>query len=53
MIKSRCNPRYKIKPQNQPSKNNTFTNLNPNLQSFKQKLLSRNGFIVYKQCVNL
>ena len=46
--KSRYNPRFKTKSQNQPSKHNTFYNLPPNLQRFKQKLLSRNGFMTYK-----
>ena len=48
LIKSRYNPRYIIKSQNQPSKHNTFNNLPPNLQNFKEKLLSGNGFITYK-----
>ena len=48
LIKSRYNPRYVIKSQNQPSKHNTFNNLPPKLQSFKEKLLSGNGFVVYR-----
>ena len=48
LIKSRYNPRYIIKPQNQPSKHNTYNNLPPKLQNFKPKLLSGNGFITYK-----
>ena len=47
LIKSRYNPKYKFKSQNQPSKHNAFTNVPSNLQSFKQKLLTGNGFIVY------
>ena len=48
MTKSRYNPKYKIKKQNQIPKDITSTNLPSNLQSFKDKLLSGNGFIVYK-----
>ena len=47
MTKSRYNPKYKIKLQNQILKDNKSTNLPPNLQSFKDKLLSGNGFVVY------
>ena len=48
MTKSRYIPKYKIKIQNQIPKDKKPTNLPPNLQSFKDKLLSGNGFIVYK-----
>ena len=48
LIKSRYNPKYKTKSQNQPSNLNTFNNLPTNLQNFKQKLLSGSGFITYK-----
>ena len=48
LIKKRYEPRYKLKPQNQPSKHNTFEILPPNLQSFKHEILSRNGFMTYK-----
>ena len=48
MRKSRYNPKYKIKLQNQIPKDNTSTNLPQNLQSFKDNLLSGNGFVVYK-----
>ena len=48
MTKSRYNPKYKIKLQNQIPKNITSTNLPSNLQSFKDKLLSGNGFVVYR-----
>ena len=48
MTKSRYNPKYKIKLQNQIPKDITSTNLPSNLQSFKDKLLSGNGFVVYK-----
>ena len=48
MTKSRYSPKYKIKLQNQIPKNNTSTNLPSNLQKFKNKLLSGNGFIVYR-----
>ena len=48
MTKSRYNPKYKINLQNQLPKDITSTNLPSNLQSFKDKLLSGNGFVVYK-----
>ena len=48
LIKSRYNPRYEIKSEKEVSKHNTFNNLPPNLQSFKQKILSGNGFVEYK-----
>ena len=48
MTKSRYNPKYKIKLQNQIPKDITSTNLPSNIQSFKDKLLSGNGFVVYK-----
>ena len=48
MTKSRYNSKYKIKLQNQMSKDIKSTNLPKNLQSFKDKLLSGNGFIIYK-----
>ena len=48
MTKSRYNPNYKIKLQNQIPKDKKSNNLTPNLQSFKDKLLSGNGFVVYK-----
>ena len=48
LIKSRYNPKYKTKSQNQPSTLNTFNSLPQNLQNFKQKLLSGSGFITYK-----
>ena len=48
MTKSRYNPKYKIKLQNQIPKDITSTMLPSNLQSFKQKLLSGNGFVVYR-----
>ena len=48
LIKSRYNPKYKLKSQNQTSNQNTFTNLPQNLQNFTQKLLSGSGFITYK-----
>ena len=47
LIKSRYNPKYKIKPQPKSSKDNTSTNLPSNLQNFKEKLLSGNCFIKY------
>ena len=48
MTKSRYNHKYKIKLQNQIPKDITSTNLPSNLQSFQQKLLSGNGFVVYR-----
>ena len=37
----------KHKPKIKQEVNNTKSNLPPNIQSFKQKLLSGNGFIKY------
>ena len=48
MTKSRYNPKYKIKLQNQIPKDITSTNLPSNLQNSKDKLLSGNGFVVYR-----
>ena len=48
MTKSRYNPKYKIELQNQIPKDIKSTNLPKNLQSFKDKLLPGNGFIIYK-----
>ena len=48
MTKSRYNSKYEIKLQNQMPKDIKSTNLPTNLQSFKDKLLSGNGFFVYK-----
>ena len=48
MTKSRYNPKYKIKLQNQISKDIKSKNLPQNLQSFKEKLLSGNGFVIYR-----
>ena len=48
MTKSRYNPKYEIKLQNQIPKDNKSTNLPQNIQSFKDKLLLGNGFVVYK-----
>ena len=47
LIKSRLHSN-KHKPKNQQEKNNTQSNLPPNLRSFKQKLLLGNGFVEYK-----
>ena len=38
----------KNKPKIKQEINNTKSNLPPNLQSFKQKFLSGNGFVEYK-----
>ena len=46
LIKSRLHSN-KHKPKIQQEINNTKSNSPPHLQSFKQKLLSGNGFIVY------
>ena len=48
MTNSRYNPTYRIKLQNQIPKDNKSTNLPSNLRSFKDKLLSGSGFIIYK-----
>ena len=45
LIKSRL---HKHKPEIKQEVNNSKSRLPPNLQSFKQKLLSGNGFVVYK-----
>ena len=46
LIKSRLHSN-KHKPKIKQEMNNTKSNL-PHLQSFKQKLLSGNGFLIYK-----
>ena len=48
MTKTRYNPKYKIKLQNQIPKDIKSSNLPQNLHSFKDNLLSGNGFNVYK-----
>ena len=47
LIKSRLQSN-KHKPKIKQEINNTKSNLPPKLQLFKQKLLSGNGFVVYK-----
>ena len=47
LIKSRLHPN-KHKLKNKQEINNAKSTLPPNLQSFKQKLLSGSGFIEYK-----
>ena len=47
LIKSRLHPN-KHKPKIKQEPKNKKSNLPPHLQSFKQKLLSGNGFLVYK-----
>ena len=47
--KSKYNPKNKLKSKTIILKDNTSQNLPPNLLCFKQKLLSGNGFITYKQ----
>ena len=47
LIKSRLHS-SKQKPKIKQEVNNTKSNLPPHLQTFKQKLLSGNGFVVYK-----
>ena len=46
ILKSRLHSN-KHKPKIKQEVNNNKSNLPPNLQSFKRKLLSRNGFIKY------
>ena len=47
IIKSRLNSN-KHKPKVEQDNNNTKSNLPPHLQTFKQKLISGNGFVEYK-----
>ena len=47
LIKSRLHSN-KQKPKIKQEINNTKLKLPPNLQSFKQKLLSGNGFVEYR-----
>ena len=47
LIKSRLHSN-KHKPKIKQESNKTKSNLPPNLQIFKQKLLSGNGFIEYR-----
>ena len=47
LIKSRLLSN-KQKPKIKQEVNNTKSNLPPHIQTFKQKLLSGNGFIIYK-----
>ena len=47
LIKSRLHSN-KNKPKIKQELNNTKLNLPPNLLTFKQKLLSGNGFVEYK-----
>ena len=47
LIKSRLHSN-KHKAKIKQEVNNTKSNLPPNIQTFKQKLLSGNGFIKYK-----
>ena len=47
LIKSRLHSQ-KHKPKNKQEIDNTKSTLPPHIQSFKQKLLSGNGFIDYK-----
>ena len=46
LIKSRLHSK-KHKPKVKQEVNSTKSNLPPNLQIFKQKLLTGNGFIIY------
>ena len=41
-------PSHKQKPKIKQETNKTKSTLPPHLQSFKQNLLSGNGFIIYK-----
>ena len=47
LIKSRLHSN-KQKPKIKQEVNNTKSSLPPHIQTFKQKLLSGNGFVVYK-----
>ena len=47
LIKSRLHSN-KHKPKSKQEMNSTESNLPPNLQTFKQKLLSGNGFVEYR-----
>ena len=47
LIKSRLHSN-KYKPKIKQDTNNTKSNLPPHIQTFKQKLLSGNGFLIYK-----
>ena len=47
LIKSRLQS-IKHKPKIKQERNNTISNLRPDLHSFRQKLLSGNGFVEYK-----
>ena len=47
LIKSRLHSNKQKTKINQEM-NNTKSNLPPHIQTFKQKLLSGNGFVVYK-----
>ena len=47
LIKSRLHSN-KHKPKIKQEQNNNQSNLPPNLQAFRLKLLSRNGFVEYK-----
>ena len=48
LIKSRLHSNKKTKPKIKQEINNTKSNLPPHIHSFKQTLLSGNGFIEYK-----
>ena len=48
LIKSRLHS-YKQKPKIKQEMNKTQSNLPPNIQTFKQKLLSGIGFFIYKR----
>ena len=47
LIKSRLNPN-KHKPKIKQEMNDTKSHLHPHLHSLTRKLLSANGFIIYK-----
>ena len=47
LIKSRLHSN-KHKPKIKQEQNNNKSNLPPNIQTFKEKLLSGNGFVEYK-----
>ena len=47
LVKSRLHS-HKHKPKIKQEPNTTKSNLPPHIETFKQKLLSGNGFLVYK-----
>ena len=48
LLKPRYSPKHKFKSKTDISKESTSKYLPPNLENFKHKLLSGNGFVTYK-----